>query len=781
ENPPQRRPAPASSTMLRRRALIVNLLTVLQMQLRTCAAGPQQLYVVRLALQDLDPDVQMQPLDSTGSAASVCEDISRDDCVVGVSGLGRYADWLAAALTLYGTAGGGAAARTTGAADVVALLPSVVLGQTYRTWVPDISPQVAVVLHDACTAIAVARVGATNINTSSNSSLSTATGAAVHHISQRCMARLHFPLGCDVVGGLPHHVPYCGDAASGGAGWRCRRPSRRVIASHVRHSPSSLLLARQYPDMRNLPVLPSLPSPAPPSPPLLPGQSAVQSPLVDFGRDRSPSSTPGTLVRHLVSHLVPTAGNFPGATNIGLSGGFNTTKGSAADHASAYGNETLDGRHRSGPPPPQRPSPPTQELLLPPGSQPRTLLLRGAAIVALVSELVSYCPPDSLRPEELWVLHVADRDAGLSRELHAAAAEDIQPHGTVPSSSKSYSTGRLTAASVLEAWDAWMKVACDAQLAADVSLWIRDPPQLSDLDSARQHCAAHRSNPAPPLISIPINAPPATPRPSLPPICRLELLVRQGCYGPVQSLLALMWQGDWFRGDVASMARFSAEELLHVMCVIVHLKEMEELAEADLGWLSSDAAAQQVLQLLAAPSLEEVLSSPAVRWALRPIGPYAPSDLAQEKRIRSQKLLDAAVGLDEYFDRAQQALQYVAEVGQSGLLSSGRLDPYRPLRSQGESVAAFLGTQWLADAKGRIDTDGGDSRAKQEEQDAQRRQQIRAGGLEEGVSIGGLRARRPQDAVKKWEGLLGVTGVRRLRSALQGMGYDPDKWMSRRR
>ena len=42
-------------------------------------------------------------------------------------------------------------------------------------------------------------------------------------------------------------------------------------------------------------------------------------------------------------------------------------------------------------------------------------------------------------------------------------------------------------------------------------------------------------------------------------------------------------QGDWYRGDAASLARFSASELLYVLCALVRLKEEEVRARGGAG------------------------------------------------------------------------------------------------------------------------------------------------------------------------------------------------------
>ncbi|GLC59974.1 hypothetical protein PLESTB_001559800 [Pleodorina starrii] len=720
-------PAAATAAAPRRRwlqGLVLNLLAVLQMQLRTCSAGPQQLDLVRQALVELDQqDLSLRD----GNAGEEERGGGRDSGGGGVNAVARRAGWLAAVLAVYdavGRGGGSAALPASGSAAVagiVALLPSIVLGQTYRAWVPDLAPQVAAALHAAITAAAPPSPHG--------------DGAVM---VRRCMERLHFPLLEGATAGeLPRHMPYNPMVS----GWRCGGvgPVAVKYPGVARTAAASRRVARPFQDdhLTNLPALPPL-SPAPAPTDALSGISA--------------GNTPGQIVRLLLAHLAPTDRVGPSST--------------AAQPAA----------NRVPQSPPQPPAAAT--ILSPPDSQSRALLLRGPALVALVSDLMSYCPPESLRPEELWVLHVADRDAGLGDLLRAAAAGDdantaAQPPEYVQhlrqANGGSYATA--TASSVADTWEAWLDAARDVHLAGSAGLWGVSPGS-----------PPARPRP-PPLVSIPTNSPPTVLRPALPPVCRLELLLRRGRYGPVQPLLALMWQGDWFRGDVASLARFSAGELLYVMCAIVHLKELEELAEVDLGWLIGETAAQAVLQLLAAPSMAQLLSSPGVVWGMGPGGPYAPSDLTQEKRIRSQKLLDAAVSLEEAFDRAQQALQYVAATGQSGVLGGGRLDPYRPMGRQGESLAAFEGHCWLAEsswgsgAVGRELVGGGKGvgEGREGEEEARRRREAAAA---EGVSIGGLRARRPAAApMRRWEVLVGSAGVTRLRSALRAMGYDPERWM----
>ena len=157
--------------------------------------------------------------------------------------------------------------------------------------------------------------------------------------------------------------------------------------------------------------------------------------------------------------------------------------------------------------------------------------------------------------------------------------------------------------------------------------------------------------------------------------------------------------------------------------------------------------------------MQELQGHPGAAWGFSTgRGPYAPNDLAQEKRVRSRKLLDAAVGVAAYFERAQEALkqqlQALAARGPVGLpqspgsAGSGRLNPYLPLHMQGDSykgyeallVAAGLGP-------GAVCIDGGPM---------------------PGVGAGGMLLHG---------GALSGREVSDLRRALGAMGYDVNTWL----
>ncbi|PNH11580.1 Serine/threonine-protein phosphatase 2A regulatory subunit B'' subunit gamma [Tetrabaena socialis] len=839
--------------LLLHRGLVVNLLAVLQAQLRTCSAGPAQLEAARLGLQELVASEQHQhnnrrdrqpgqqhQHDGQQAARAVGGAAALDGSASGGgegTALRRHTRWLRAAQEAYTTPASGpgpadgsgqatpagdaaAAADDAAAAEaVLALLPSLVLGQTYRVWQPDVQPPVAVALHDAYRRAAAPRTATAGEPVEARGG-GQACAAAAAAVARRCLARLHYPLplqgleqGADsggkggapqaaepslssvytglaaMLGGaagamaVPAHVPFEGAGLrAGGGGSGSAAPGQR--AGPARPPPAAararLQVARDYPPTRNLPALP------PPSEELLlrllDGGGATWA-LLD-------GATAGQLVGLLVSRVAPVgapaataaAALMPAAASSAAGGGGAATAPAATTPIASTGMASS-----------AAPATP----LSPVGAQPRELRLPDGALVAVAAALVAGCAPDALASEELWALHVADRDAGLGRRLRGARAlEAVSALIAAPEAASGTGPPRELA----EAWEAWLDAARDAQLAAAPESSTVAARELDTTSASADMTTAAR-----PPVSVPDNIPRTAPRPSLPPVCRLELLLLRRRYGPVQVLLALLWQGSWFRGDAASMARLSGGELLYVMCALVHLKELEELEGAELGWLDGEAAAAQCLQLLAAPAMPQLLAHPAAAWGVGPAGPYSPNDLAQEKRTRCQKLLDAAVGVDECFARAAQALAFVAASGgPSGVLGGGRLDPYRPLGMQGEGVQAFEGHVWLAGAgAGGVGEGGGAGGASAEREGAgsaeeggggagpreEGRSELRVGvaggdlrkGAEEGVSIRGLRARREPaasakaDVVGRWEALLGGEGVGRLRSALSAMGYDPDR------
>ncbi len=112
----------------------------------------------------------------------------------------------------------------------------------------------------------------------------------------------------------------------------------------------------------------------------------------------------------------------------------------------------------------------------------------------------------------------------------------------------------------------------------------------------------------------------------------------------------------------------------------------------------------------------------------------------------------------------------------SGMIGAGRLDPYRAFDHQGEGLAGFAAHRWL-------DDDAADSQEKQEAavRAAEAAAPLVAAG-EPGVSVRGLRARRPvaANAVRaRWEGVLGPRGVARLEAALRAMDYEPQSWLAK--
>eukprot|EP00198_Chlamydomonas_reinhardtii_P000884 XP_001690219.1 predicted protein [Chlamydomonas reinhardtii] len=380
----------------------------------------------------------------------------------------------------------------------------------------------------------------------------------------------------------------------------------------------------------------------------------------------------------------------------------------AATDSSSEANTTTPSTSATGTPVPE-------PHVVPPGSRPRRLQLPDADTVALAAALTRELPPDWLRADEMWLLHVTDRDAGMRQRLHAAGA----------------GAGGSGADALERQWAQWLAAAGDVQLArvmpaaAQQGLQGRRPetPAAASTPAASSAPLSVTTSAALPLVLVPSHTPPSAVRPLLPPVCRLELLLARRRTQAVQTVLALMWQGDWYRGDAASLARFSASELLYVLCALVRLKEEEELEEQPLGWMAGDTAADAVLDMLACPTHAHLLAHPGVAWgvgaahaaatapgasagaAAATAGAYVPSDLAAEKRVRGQKLLDAAADVDEYASRVLQALQFLAASG--------------------------------------------------------------------GAASGG------EAAARRWAQVLGsVEGVASLRWALRAWGHDPDKWMA---
>ncbi|KXZ55061.1 hypothetical protein GPECTOR_3g219 [Gonium pectorale] len=861
--------------------LLANLLVALQAQLRTCSAGPEQLGLVRLALEELcalEGSSSCSEHDTcTGAAAFLCDALVR-----------KYARWLPAAQVAYGHGAGnhgdhpsrldgdssggcsggsggsdGGGGITTGGRGsgisgtsgisgssggdapcedvaspsrssssttaLMALLPSFVLGQTYRTWAPDLTPPVAAALHRAYFRVATARgaacaTGDANaaepLDTGASSGGAGASAAAAAedalHVARRCLARLHYPItesqtdmdadptssstvgagissGGTSIGGTedpwawPRHAPYDSSSSLSSPAGRAAgsTPLQRRGGNHAPPAPAAaqrLLVAREYPDVRNL-------SPLPPAHRLLQLQAGAAA-AAGSGRDPGPgngsnlSGAPaGLLVALLRAGLVTPASVARGTLAAG--------PGAEADSAlpdlpTVTGAADADADAGAD----------TPRTALSPGfdSRARELRLAPGVATAVVRALVCRCPPECLRPEELWLLHVVDRDARLTARLRREEQEGEAGYNAGAAMAyvrgaqheRSLGTGQDGGeeGSLAARWQDWLGAACRAK--------VDSSPGLCDHHSSASPPSPSfppPPSPSPPPVSVPTNCPPTALRPALPPVCRLELLLLQGRHAAAQAALAAMWQGDWYRGDATSLARFSATELLFVMCALVHLKELEELGGVSLGWLSGDGAADEALRLLACPSLAALLAHPAAAWGVGPGGPYAPRDLAAEKRVRGAKLLDAAAGVDEYFERTAAALRQVAATGSSGVLGGGRLDPYRTLDAQGDSAAAFEGQRWLEEGAagggagegeayvstagsadgGSPGTGGGGGGW--------------TGGMEllqrEGVSVTGLRARRAPGA-RGWEALLGREGAARLRSALAAMGYDPAAWMAGR-
>lgn len=96
--------------------------------------------------------------------------------------------------------------------------------------------------------------------------------------------------------------------------------------------------------------------------------------------------------------------------------------------------------------------------------------------------------------------------------------------------------------------------------------------------------------------------------------------------------------------------------------------------------MAGDTAADAVLDMLACPTHAHLLAHPGVAWgvgaahaaatapgasagaAAATAGAYVPSDLAAEKRVRGQKLLDAAADVDEYASRCAWRCLHAREV-----------------------------------------------------------------------------------------------------------------------
>ncbi|KAG2425382.1 hypothetical protein HXX76_013796 [Chlamydomonas incerta] len=795
--------------------LVLNLLAVLQLQLRTCAAGPCQLEQVAAALRRCSSsaaEAGSGEVSGSGSGSG-CGLPAAESVALRTVLHSRHVAWVAAALSAYGLdadsdCGSGSsissnhssaddAGSSAAAAGLVRLLPSLVLGQAYRSWAPDLTPPVAAALHDACS-----RQAASRRRAPSNHELDHPEGgdADVEGAWGRCLARLHYPLplplplpgstegaaattapegpdrdqpGAPAAPAAPTRAPYTAERlgirtlamAGGGGGGGAPRPGSSGSGAARYH------VARPYPPTGNLPTLP----------PLAHTQlQQVQRHLHRWQDGRSSSDLDGgaTLLAR------PTQGDDGCVSSVGAASCGGLTPGMlvALTHAVLDASETDSGDAST----PHKAAAGTSQSItvVPPGSRPRRLRLPDADVAALAAALTRAVWPGWLRADEMWLLHVADRDAGLRQRLQAAG--------------EGSAAGGSGADDVGGRWAQWMAAAGDVQLArvvpAAAQLGLTGRPASAPARAVLRDSPASASA-ALPLVLIPAHTPPSAVRPVLPPVCRLELLLARQQAEPVQTLLALMWQGDWYRGDAASLARFSAAELLYVLCALVALKEAEELEERPLGWMAGDGAADTVLDMLACPTHAHLLAHPGVAWgvgthsaaaagaAAATAGAYVPSDLAAEKRVRGQKLLDAAADVDEYASRVMQALQFLAATGgmASGVLGGGRLDPYRPLAAQGDALAGFEAHAWLHDGSsssshGSSGSSSGDGGMKLTD----------AGGAEvapvEGVSIRGLRARRPEgkDAVaRKWESVLGgPQGVASLRWALRAWGQDPDRWMA---
>ena len=572
--------------------LVLNLLAVLQLQLRTCAAGPWQLQQVAAALQRLGAltsaagGVAAEGGQAATAAAEVAGVMAAAESASLRSVLhSRHVAWLAAAHSAYALEAdssisgdnkndrGSSSGSSSAAAGLARLLPSLVLGQVYRSWAPDLTPPVAAALHAACRQQA-ASGGSSSSGGSSNgggcSSSSLPHGCELLDPQQqpapcpvglggawgRCLARLHYPLAggddeqqprqrdaavgagtgagaqaeAEVGGGaaaaVPAHVPY--GAASERLGIRTLAmgtgggSSRTTGNSGTGGGAVCYQAARPYPPTGNLPTLPPLSHRQ---------RQRLQQHLRQLagfgGRLRDSRAA-------LLSQTKDDVG-VAGFMDAGWCGGLTPGMAVALTHAalaaatdsSSEANTTTPSTSATGTPVPE-------PHVVPPGSRPRRLQLPDADTVALAAALTRELPPDWLRADEMWLLHVTDRDAGMRQRLHAAGA----------------GAGGSGADALERQWAQWLAAAGDVQLArvmpaaAQQGLQGRRPetPAAASTPAASSAPLSVTTSAALPLVLVPSHTPPSAVRPLLPPVCRLELLLARRRTQAVQTVLALMWQ-----------------------------------------------------------------------------------------------------------------------------------------------------------------------------------------------------------------------------------------------
>ncbi len=701
-----------------RLGLVVNLLAVLQAQLRTPSAGPDQLRLVLSTLEQLEqgqgeawglaPAGLNAPVgpEVLGSAALSHQAVAgSQDTGTGGPGafLGRHGGWARTAGKLYGsllvagccTAGGGqsvteaVAARVNVAGGVVGLLPSLVVGQVYRGWVPGLQTPVAAVLqaavrgayHENAGESVLQQVGQQQQQQEQQepeAAYSTESRAKERLRALCCLERLGYPLpytttdtGVTPAAPPPGELPMqpqrrvglrAGMAAAGSSGAISQEPGRAAggapgssspatsVAAAAAASPPStagLAVARPYPETTNLPALP---------PPALPSvfPAASRTPLTPPLPTPAPEAIRhaplGLLVSSLLSSLRPTSSNSTSSTSTHMATHPQTptTTPSTQSHRPST--------HASTSSPAPAPTPLGQApFLAPPGAMPRVLALSGPQLRLLVSGLLSY-PPSALRPDELWVCHVAERDTGVGLMLQQMEQRQEEEHTEgvtgprLPGEDEQdeqddrlhggreavavHGVGRSAALSAR--WAAWLHAARELQLAAanpacaaavlasSNSAATANPAVAVTGTGSLLHSSRAGTTPGDrvalgsdglPFAHVLLSSaatPAVVSRLALPPVACLELLLlhqqhkppsgtgvgvarasggggaeagggcgaftltqERGRTAAAQWVLGAMWQGDWFRGDPSTLARFRAEELLFVACLLAEMWEAQ--------------------------------------------------------------------------------------------------------------------------------------------------------------------------------------------------------------
>lgn len=581
-----------------RLGLVVNLLTVLQAQLRTPSAGVEQLRLVLGTLEQLErgqgdawgqapagrgPPVGQELPDAPAAFRQALT--ANQETQTGGRGalLGRHGGWARTAADLYGslllaggcTAGGGQSVTEAVAAcadvrgGVVGLLPSLVVGQVFRGWVAHLQAPVASVVQAAVRgAYADEAVESVLQQRGKQQLQQKQQGQEAANVAERrakerlrdmrCLERLGYPLPYTAMGttvkpvtpapGEPPVQPQrrvglrAGMAAAGGSGATPQGTGRAansapgsinsVPSMATAANPSSsagFTVARPYPETANLPALPGpvLHSafPVAAGTPPVPVPEAIRHAQL------------GLLVSSLLSSLQP----------------------APPHHPSTQASSPAPAPTSAGPAP----------FLAPPGATPRALALPGPQLRMLVSGLVSY-PPSALRPEELWVCHVAERDAGVGLLLQQVEQQQEvektkgaaglrlpgerkqnERNGPLHGAREAVAAqGGGCSAALSATWAAWLHEAREVQLAAantacaaavlassSSSAATSNPqvavtgtgslPHSSPAGTAPGHRVASGSD-SPPFAHVLLSSaatPAVVSRPALPPVACLELLL----------------------------------------------------------------------------------------------------------------------------------------------------------------------------------------------------------------------------------------------------------------